>query len=589
MPSSDRSRLAIKVPDIEGLQQSLDSRKVNKPHVTAGRNYLHDADGPKSGFGGVYLTEEQFYDPAYHQTIEVESEVWHFCQRCIMRFNPYSLQYDILYVHANTANRPYRWTSALVNDKIFFAHPAVGLLYWDTDLKRVYKVTSVWLPASIVAVSSAYGRLVVLGKKRILWSAQDDGLDLAPSLQTGAGTQLLSIIGGEGVMLAPYQGGVLAFTTSRILRSELTADIVVFRHRPVRVGEERTRLLNSFCVQVLDNDEVLFLDETGLYTTRGDTPKEWQPLFNVFLRKELKHVQKRNGYAARLQVDGNNKRVYLSLAYDSARPIYQRAYVLDVPTERFGIFNEPHYSIAYAGSRLNKHVGFHWGAVKSDRRFFLWDEDLEHRESSSVATDVNLFKPPLRQYTYTSGDAIVFPDAMRIRSGIDEYALGLAGKNLGMYDVTGEFVVEPPQIGLDSYIKVGLLRWDESRYDDELSLITDLSVGNAETGDDTLEAIDMEELADADVDMEALAEVDVDMGESLFDVISYGVLVESSYDSKTTVNSSVGELKKATPLTNFYGVYTLGIYHRVTISADEVGEYFHIKNLELSGTPAGRL
>ena len=67
----------ISATNIEGAFPALDRKKVAKPYVVAGQNFLVDLDGPKSAFG-CEKSYDKFTPKHLAQSFRVGSEIFYF-------------------------------------------------------------------------------------------------------------------------------------------------------------------------------------------------------------------------------------------------------------------------------------------------------------------------------------------------------------------------------------------------------------------------------------------------------------------------------------------------------------------------------
>jgi len=649
----------LKGIDIGGLLPALDRRKSQKPFVVDGKNFVFDIDGPKSAFGGLFLSKQLISNPLHTESFDIEGVSYLFTSTGIMRLDSGTLMWVPVHIFASSiVGNPHKWTRGRVNTLEFFCHPEIGIIYYDT-VNLIFNPLSVaGLPDNPVAIAAIRSRLYIAGELEVVWSAQDDGTDLVTDLATGAGFQALSILGGDTISCAIYgmetelsaDFGVLVFTTNGILRSRFTGNVGTFSHS-VMLRSTAEVLINSFCLIPLESGELVYVTKTGLYATKGSTPKKWSAIFSEYLIQEFKKYDLTRPSIIRLTWIPDEQWFCLSLAETISVP-YNRMFVLYVPTERLGYMDKLHYSIVRITIESGPKAGSHWGHIDSDGRFLAWSglANVEYIADSELSY---LFKP-LKQYP-ARYDAVlgayVLPSVMRM-GDVPESNLALHpfGYYTSAYVELPDIVVNllqfaddagPPLFDedynflpdssvdylvdsgdedwnddtttvlrsvmamsnpilqltftpvssvfqtLDSKICIGLLRWEEQQFPDELGMVTNMSIGMPISGD--LDAAEEDwNLLSGEEDWNLMTD-DEDWGYNVTDHIDYNLTFISTLDGYTPFNTVIPDLVKQDAAANFYALMSTGIYHIAEISAVEPGQSFHLKSLEASGILAGRL
>ena len=70
--------------NIEGLYPALDRKKLAKPYVVDGKNFIVDLDGPKSAFGYKQPWHE-FEDSHFMQSFPVGTDIFYFSRDILER------------------------------------------------------------------------------------------------------------------------------------------------------------------------------------------------------------------------------------------------------------------------------------------------------------------------------------------------------------------------------------------------------------------------------------------------------------------------------------------------------------------------
>lgn len=160
----------------------------------------------------------------------------------------------------------------------------------------------------------------------------------------------------------------------------------------------------------------------------------------------------------------------------------------------------------------------------------------------------------------------------------------------GMTDGWSYFTVQnvpivPGPIG--AYIEIGQLRLPVAENPDEMSLITELSIGmfdNTTFGGTE----DWMTMPNETADWMLLAGME-DWGFGIPSLVSYSVEMIATNDGLNTFTNQVPTMSTDAGAVQFYKPFITGIFHKVRVGADEVDQAFHLKFLELSGSNAGRL
>jgi hypothetical protein len=497
----------------------------------------------------------------------------------------------VIYETQLSTAMPYRWTFEYLADWLYFAHPAVGLLAYSLEEDICYRHEEVGIasPSQVIAVSLNNGRLGVLTASVLAWSAPSNGLNFAPALG-GAGAQVIAErVPGDPVMLSSYASGFMTWTTGGVMRSEFTGDTAVFRHRTLNT---EFRPINSLCVQRVDRDTTVILDERGLFMTRGDSLQAYAPLFNEFLIEFLQERDFRFYDSVRIEWDDLQRRLYLSYADRYATPLYSGAYVYYPAIDKWGEFSEQHYGILPALVNTSLREDDYFGYVDFAGRFNLWQSTPSCEVVGSAANRANLYQPTIQHQVQRdpSTSAFRMPSVGKL-SGFDSEPNRQANNREGYY-VNGVTTPQSPQLrGLNASITLGLFRLVDSGPADVLAEVNSCIIrsveSNAQLGPQT-SGIAWDGGATWDAGVTWLPPFTA--GE--FEAPNY---VTHGFELVGT-NDGLTDFVRDTPTQTFeldgaryYTCTVPGLWHRAEISAVAVGESFHVKTLELSATAAGRL
>lgn len=149
--------------------------------------------------------------------------------------------------------------------------------------------------------------------------------------------------------------------------------------------------------------------------------------------------------------------------------------------------------------------------------------------------------------------------------------------------------VAKQQAALNAYIQVGLFRFSDGEFSNQLSRLTNVTLGGNPHGGLSQETEDWLEL-EGSVDWAALADDTEDWGDGVTDTMGFTAKAIATNDGGQTVyQEEEMSLEHNEGAAFLYSVYTKGLYHIIEERAASVGQTFHLKFLETTGNLAGRL
>lgn len=616
MPSQN-----IELRQIKGLIPALDPRVIGEPHVMEGTNFAMGLQGPYSAFGSSFAQYELIRLGETFETFRVEGEIFGFQEGATLAYNT---ENDFFYpVHVFTsAGIKWPWSMARVGTDYYFARKGIGVLHYAPETKAWATLSDSNLPANPLSVTQSGGRLVVLGTDKVVWSAQDVGTDLVPALSTGAGFQELSVlVPGNALMVLETAQGWFAYTDEGILRAEFTGQQAPFRIRPLTT---EVKPINPYCVIKLSDYGHVLLAKTGLYITQGELPAPWQPLMSEYLKENVLRGQLDLDVDAVLRLHYNQDRqwFFLSIAENEVSFQYTKAWVLYLPRDQWGVFNRTHngFGELYKTSGANLGFSFGWWCPGVNMHTF---DDSTAQETQPDWTETFHWQASV-DYPARFCDGKYYMPSVGRGFGYD--IRNLVGRATGLYhndpveyaatlgtptdysavDGTpayfksegvgaGGMVVRDIQVRaktyrpLDAHIRVGLLRYTEARYPDEIGRVLDLAIATAEDVG-AAEIVDYMDFDSVTEDWNALTGTE-DWGSGIQSDIIFDVKVSGSLDGQTVYegNEITPEQIHDEQGQKFYSLDVFGIYHWIDFHADTIGETFQPKKIEISGTLDGRL
>ena len=594
------AQIKFRVEQMQGLTPAVDPVESETIFALNGENYLFDSKGPKSAFGNRALTPQPQANPSYTQGVRLHLDDGDRCFQMdsdgIWEWDEPLGGYRPIFMTGNLAPTPGVWTWAYLAGLVYLCHPAAGLLVFDpsNDTCVPHSLVGIGSPEEPLAVSENNGRLGVIDKEWIYWSAPSDGLDFEPKLG-GAGFQLLSDrVSGYPLIITSYPGGFLTWMTGGVLRSEFTGDAAVFRHRSLTTA---IRPVNPFCTCRVEDDVTVVLDERGLYKTQGGTPEPYAPVFNEFLLQYIRENKMVVNNNLQLEYDELQKTLYVFASTTYGGTMYQRTFVYYPTLDRWGEFSELHSGIIPIKIGPGPREGNYFGFVDFSgvTRYWVPTESREVYPIYQGANALNLFLATVQKVTQFTPEADGISVAATGRfQGFD--ATGIARRSA--YYAPGVVVPEVPRVtGLGSRLQFGLFRPNNQGPSDFMGDCINVMIRSWEqnVANDTLETIEdyMLEADDIyDEDWNALSGLE-DWNEDSSGLsdnsIGYGLTVIGTLDG---VNSYVQEDPQLVEIqrgTRYYSCCVPGVWHKLEIRASDVGESYHVKSGEITVTSSGRL
>ncbi len=576
---------ALRMQDIAGLTPSIDATRADQLFALAGRNYIFDSIGPKSAFGNRFVSPVPLRNFNHVQGFKVQLDdvdrTFKMTDDGIWEWAETKGNYVLRYAFPTINTTIYRLTWAYLNRVIFFGHPALGLLAYNLRTGIFARAQGPGIPDDVIAIASDNGRLGVLTENALYWSAQSDGFNFEPTLG-GAGAQTLAArISGDPIHLTSYAGGFLTWTTGGILRSEFTGGAEVYRHRNI---DTEYRPVNSFCVQKISNDTTAILDNRGLFQTRGQAPEPLTPIFNEFLIEYFREARLDEGINARLEWDDRRRLLYLSYSTSYASPIYEDAFVLYPPLDKWGQFNEPHMGILPINLETTSRRGYYFSFVDPEGIHKYWTT-AGSRQTKQTGQGLDLFVPSVEKaFHETDGENGVY--VLSATQGFHTSAK--APFSMAGYYVNGSTTPANPTLeGLNSFFALGYIKAEQGMTDDMLLEITQIFVRSGQVGK-TSQVGNVFNLA-AEQGFDYSQPGTLNETDELLNYVTHKVEAIGTLDGNTVFTQALAIPAGFVPGGRQYACSVVGKYMAIKFSADEIGEAFYVRTLDLTTVPAGRL
>lgn len=581
--------LNITSKQIKGLLPALDRRTVGQPFIVDGQNFLIDLKGPYAAFANRIFTYNQWFNPVYTQSFELDGGDAVYCTLgAIFRFDVVSQRLQLLFTFPD-AGIVYRWTMANVNGVYYFARSGINGVIVYNPFDSSWELMTANVPINPIAVGQGSGRLVVISTTFAAWSALGDGTNLTPDLTSGAGFQPLSLMGGQGIMCGETADGFMVWTTKGTMKCEYIYFLNTFRVYPL----DRSYVpINCFCVVPIEpGKEWLILDAKGFFSSTGQQYKEFEPIMGEFFNnKLLPTLDLTNVQQIRLEYNQIVKNLYVSVASPLLNGQYAYAYVFYRSAAEWGIFNYFHYNFMEMAALSGVTKGYNWGFIGADLYFHYFVPDV-FVELAPTGTPINYFyrldlDTPIR---IVNGILIATAD-MHIHNE-DETVYNTAG----MYQYNGAnapTVYLAPDNPINSYIEIGLLRWAEQKYDDEIGEVTNVKL-SVDDFPGTQVFIDYNNIAvGITIDYNNVPlPIDEDWGSGVLSSSIFTAIIMGTNDGTTpwVGNTEVLTLSIDSGDDKYYTCFNSGVFHTVRLEALLPNTTFHLRLMELSGSVGGRI
>ena len=121
------------IADIDGLQPLLARKKVQKPFVVEGQNFIMSADGPFSGLGRSVTSYKGINLLGNIQSFKISETLESIIinNEGIFRYDTDTQKLSLLYLFPVVVITEFPWTIAAVGNKFYFARQSSDLIEYD--------------------------------------------------------------------------------------------------------------------------------------------------------------------------------------------------------------------------------------------------------------------------------------------------------------------------------------------------------------------------------------------------------------------------------------------------------------------------
>lgn len=325
-----------------------------KTRILAGRNYLFDANGPKSGFGHRLVTGGRLGTSSDIQSIDVDNQSLIAASDGIYR-QEYAIPAlrDVLepstwwrkltsFTDEITDDfNSYRWYNAFLNGTVYICQKYRGLFRVSRTSADLHDVDGV--PANPIAVATFAGRLIVLNPFVLTWSGPGDGFDFQPELG-GAGLQLTNqYMSGEPIGMTYTDKELIVWGSDSAMLVEYIGGEKVLRFSALNMG---LYPISPMCITQYMQTTSFIMTKHGIAAVDGTQLNiNVTPEFNQFIRSFLN-----DNYLLKMRLDYIKEDDMLYVSFSDSQAYYYQTYCLSVTLDKWGSFDEQHLGLCRFGA-----------------------------------------------------------------------------------------------------------------------------------------------------------------------------------------------------------------------------------------------
>lgn len=565
---------------------AIDARRLDKPGVISGQNFFHDIDGPRSAFTSnfAHWWKWSSLNKVNFSSFQVGNE-WIYANNLgLWKINDVSHLPELI-LPVTVTQLFWPWSYAQVGNFHYFAQYNIGLWQYNALTNTFALVPT---PATVKFICQSYGRLGCLGPTTIFWSALDDGTDFTPSLTTGAGFQVLSILSTNAFRVDAVDDGMIITTDIGIIKGEFVQANFVFRWYII---SREVFTFSPNCVVVVPDVGVIILDRTGFHLTNGAKPTVWEPEMSEYLKLVyLDGTDKTKFGLIRLSFSSSFNALFVSFAPNTLEGSYQNSFAYYLPTTKWGIFFATHAAI----------IDMDVSTLLQDTAGYIDTEGyMRYFTRSQFSENLPTVGYDLAEYVWrVSGEmdlvviSSIFYGSTEINTAMFDPFL-LTGRSSGVFQINADGIAAGfnlPHGGSNAYIDLGPFRFAEQKEADETSLISTLIMGTTAATGGTILTDDWNSSGlDEDWNTGGL---DEDWGTSIQFQDNFLLDLIATDDG---VNQQIQGPERLTAISNLGSAFLYepagfsGVFHRIRLTAMLADTSFSVKFVNIAGHPTGRL
>ena len=535
MPSTTKINTATQV---KGLILSLSDEQTNVAHVLDGKNFDFIGSGPRSGFGASVVSMQAIQNRDCHPTTFLQ-------ENCSLFFNEkgvFNIDCDgnfiELFGFRECQNKCkfdpccYQWSQAYVGDVYYYSHPKIGIVEYDTYTQKwcQWNLADKRITSCVYGIAEQDNRLIILGSDTYSISAIDNGRDVIPDhLSTAAITSLS--IGEFGQPIGVYSGkfGFFTFTSTAILYSQPTQDRDILFN--VSVFKKHDSPISPSAITQRQDGLIYYFTKRGLMTlgrfenNQFNTGAVDADISEFIQKKIFNCIDKCDCNAVKLSYLDDREQLFISF-----KELNLCGNGNKTKSDCYSRALVYHTDYQEIGSFDQPHIS------------------IVHTAFSEEYNKVNN-----NGYIDCNGFIMEF-NGLNYIENPQEYSAGTL------------YAHRP----LNSYIDIGVFTMPDSKNIDKTSTINDISVTTSSAKIDYNNCDDF-------INWQKLCEQNSE----------YSIQICSGLSADDINCCSPVYYSKSSPSTSYYTCNNNGIYHKVRLSAFELGQYFELKTIKLATIAEG--
>lgn len=631
------STLTVFAKDLLPWTPDIDSRRSEKPEIITGQNFIDDIDGPRSAWSSNYVNFN-FWDVATRgkvNELRLAKGMLYGTQTGVWSIDPVSgLAIPILLIAV--VNKFWPWTIAFVGGLYYIAQFDVGLWQYDPINNSIGHVDTPFGDGARF-VNESKGRLVVLTVDVVATSALDDGTDLTPSLQTAAGAQALSLVGGDGYRIESIPDGFLVYLSNGIMKATYTQQSFVFAYDNLTPG---IKVFNPNAAVYIPRVGALSLDNSGFNLTREfnytdlGIPQPWEIEKGDYVKKNILAFLDETSFGTiGMYYSVQTQQLFIYFSANTNPGLFYTTFVWSSVSKKWSSFDQQHYGIfetydalsnTYSASFMGSDGYMH---AFSNANFtqslptpplvlqdFVYRASIEEQVIAEIDDSDVIFQRGVTEINFSDYNPFTFanltgtvgtfqmnftPYSDTVNDAADDPdmiigAVITGGTYINM-DVSGgieQFAIPYmlPQVGLSSSLQIGPFRFEDQTYADQTSSVDTINLALAPTSNFNVFE-DWNTLNASAEDWNTLTGAE-DWGAGVQTPNSFDLILRSTNDGVNPGEQGDEELE---PFMNLGSSQVFkpsgwsGIYHLLTLEANDPGQSFALKTIDLTGALTGRL
>lgn len=346
---SNPPRQTLLARDLAPWTPDIDARRAEKPQIITGINFRDGVDGPISAFSAAFVNDNLFdvSTRAKVNELPIDNDILYGTPTGVYRIDQTSgVAWNILPI--SVSNLFWPWTIAKVGGFFYLAQYGIGLWQYDQANDIMKQITT---PSgqNIFYLAESYGRLIYFDQTVVAVSALDDGTNFIPNLATAAQAQAQSMVGGTAYAIVSIVDGFLVYFSSGVMKATYTTAANVFNWSKLSEGIKLFSPNGSVYCPLFGS---ITLDRNGLwltqeynYTTYGK-PAPWEVQMGNYIKKNvINGMDYTKPGVLGMYYSQAMQMIFVFFSANAAQGLFTTTFCYDCISQRWGSFNDPHYGI----------------------------------------------------------------------------------------------------------------------------------------------------------------------------------------------------------------------------------------------------